>query len=74
MAEESREALLVLERQALVARVKIDGLHTAVTVQPDSVHEPQGVCHAVDDRGVLFPDPRVDDMAKAPVKRGVKVS
>lgn len=71
--EHTSHCLLVLEREALVGSENVHGLDAAVSVDSDSVHEADGVLHAVHDTFVLFLDGRVEDVAEVPIEGGVQI-
>lgn len=73
LLHEASQGLLVLEQEALVAGVELDGLELA-GAGVDDLEEAQGLLDAGGDLGVLFLEDGVADVAQAPVERSVEVS
>lgn len=71
--EEAGETGFVFEEETLVAGVDVDCLYAAICVDPDGLHEAEGIFDSSDDALVLFFDGRCDDVPKTPVERGVEV-
>lgn len=73
LLHEASQGLLVLEQEALVAGVELDGLELA-GAGVDDLEEAQGLLDAGGDLGVFFLEDGVADVAQTPVERSVEVS